>query len=243
MVVAYLRTCVAGRVSNRLVFTVTSNTIDMQSLFQHTPSEARLTLCPWNAQYDKAKETATFTIAGESYTKWRSIASIRKKEIASDRDKASVIWKHGIAVVRASDKARLYYCYHCECRSRRQQWTSLHGTSMAYKHLTKSHGIAASDAGESLQPEANRKVFDIVTTDRYDGFKAAVVRWIVYCTIAFQMLENQYFRNVVSLLNKGFALLLPKDSATIRNWIKDEYDRQKDLLIEELAAAISKIHL
>ena len=215
----------------------------MQSFFQQTPLEARLTLCPWNTKYDKTKDTDTFTVAGESYTKWLSIASVRKKEIPADRDKASVIWKHGIAVIRASDRARLYYCYHCECRGKRQQWTSLHGTSMAYKHLTKSHGIATGDASKSPQPAANQKVFDTVTTDRYDDFKTAVVRWIVYCNIAFQMLENQYFRNVVSLLNKGFAVLLPKDSATVRNWVKEEYDKQKDALIEELAAAISNIHL
>ena len=57
------------------------------------------------------------------------------------------------------------------------------------------------------------------------------------------MLENQYFRDVVTLLNKGLAELLPATAPTIRNWIKEEYDKQKDHLIVELAAAISNIHL
>ena len=218
----------------------------LSSFFRQERPAPQLTLCPWNPQYNKAKDTDTFTVAGVSYTKWLSIASIRKKDNKTRKD-ASDIWKHGIAVVRATQKQRLYYCYHCECQGSQQQWYTLDGTSTVKKHLLKQHDISASSdeppEQDSPQPEANQTVFEKLTTDRYDAFKTAIVRWIVYCNIAFKMLENQYFRDVVSLLHKGFALLLPAASATIRNWVKEEYDKQKDHLIEELAAAISQVHL
>ena len=219
----------------------------MLSFFRQEPRlPPQLTLCPWNPRYDKAKDTDTLLVAGVSYTKWLSIASIRKKDPKARKD-SSDIWNHGIAVVRASEKQRLYYCYHCECQDKTQQWYTLDGTSTVKKHLSKGHDISAgSDEGSEKdlpQPEANQKVFDKVSTGRYDAFKTVIVRWIVYCNFAFKMLENQYFRDVISLLHKGFALLLPAASATIRNWVKEEYDKQKDHLIEELAAAISQVHL
>jgi hypothetical protein len=212
----------------------------MLSFFRQEPCVApQLTLCPWNKKYDKATDLDTFTIGSESFTKWRSIASVRKKQEGVDREKGSDIWKHGVSVIRASNNQRVYYCYQCEVRGKEQQWTSLHGTSSVHKHL-KTHGVGL---GESPQPEPSQTVFEKVSTERYNGFKSVIVRWIVYCNIAFKMLENQYFRDVVLFLNKGLGALLPAASATIRNWVKEEYDKQKDHLIEELAAAISNIHL
>jgi hypothetical protein len=86
-------------------------------------------------------------------------------------------------------------------------------------------------------------LYTLVTTTRYESFKALLVRWIVYCQVAFAMLENGYFRELLACLNQSIADLLPRARATLRKWIMDEYLCQKEALKSELAQAISDIHL
>lgn len=61
--------------------------------------------------------------------------------------------------------------------------------------------------------------------------------------VAFAMLENEYFRELLACLNQSIANLLPRARATLRGWIMDEYVAQKMALKDELAQAISDIHL
>ena len=110
---------------------------------------------------------------------------------------------------------------------------------MAKKHL-RSHGISGSNEDNI---ELGQQRLSAISTHRYDEFKRLLIRWIVYCHIAFRMLENQYFRNLLAAIDIGLASLLPKASATLHNWIKEEYEERKEGLIEELVAAISSIHL
>jgi hypothetical protein len=65
----------------------------------------------------------------------------------------------------------------------------------------------------------------------------------VYCHIAFFMLENAYFRELICRLNNSLGSLLPRASSTIRNWVKEEYKRQKEQLQLELKDALSNVHI
>jgi hypothetical protein len=79
-------------------------------------------------------------------------------------------------------------------------------------------------------------------TDKGD-FKRLLIRWIVVCQLAFFMLENSVFRELIELLNTTLAGMIPKASASIRKWTIGEYEAKKEELKEELAASISKVHL
>jgi len=57
------------------------------------------------------------------------------------------------------------------------------------------------------------------------------------------MLENENFRDLLACLNKSVADLLPRARATLRKWVMEEYLAQREILKEELAQAISSIHL
>jgi len=60
------------------------------------------------------------------------------------------------------------------------------------------------------------------TLDRqraFDGFKAILVRWIVYCHIAFFQFKNSYFRQLLYYMYPKLASLLPKAGKTIQKWV------------------------
>jgi hypothetical protein len=76
-----------------------------------------------------------------------------------------------------------------------------------------------------------------------DTFKALLIRWIVCCQLAFYMLENTAFRDLVAYLNAALGALLPKARATLRKWIIAEYDDRKIILKTELQESVSKIHI
>lgn len=41
-------------------------------------------------------------------------------------------------------------------------------------------------------------LYNHVTATRSQSFKALLVRWIVYCHVAFAMLENEYLRDLLA---------------------------------------------
>lgn len=98
------------------------------------------------------------------------------------------------------------------------------------------------DKGTRSIPKA-AALYTLVTATRYESFKTLLVRWIVYCQVAFAMLENEYFRELLACLNQSVANLLPRERATLRRWIMDEYVTQRAVLKNELAQAISDVHL
>jgi hypothetical protein len=61
--------------------------------------------------------------------------------------------------------------------------------------------------------------------------------------MALFMLENVYFRELITYLHKGLGGLLPKSAKTLRNWLIAEYDEQKKSLAAELSFTLSRIHI
>jgi hypothetical protein len=83
----------------------------------------------------------------------------------------------------------------------------------------------------------------LVTTVQKETFKVLLIRWIVGCQIAFFMMENKLFRDLIHCLNAAVAAYLPKATATIRRWIMAAYTQRKEDLKEELQLSISKVHI
>jgi hypothetical protein len=61
--------------------------------------------------------------------------------------------------------------------------------------------------------------------------------------MALFMLENLFFRELITYLNKGLGGLLPRSQKTLRNWIMEEFEERKKCLAAELSFSRSRIHI
>jgi hypothetical protein len=59
----------------------------------------------------------------------------------------------------------------------------------------------------------------------FEVLKALLLRWLVYCHIAFFMFENVYFLALRRHLNPGITRWIP-GRKTIRDWVIDEFARR-----------------
>jgi hypothetical protein len=66
---------------------------------------------------------------------------------------------------------------------------------------------------------------------------------MVYRHIAFRMVENEYFRNLVTFLSSSMGGLLLRTASTIRGWVMEAYKVEKAAVKQELQSAVSNIHL
>ncbi|KHO10917.1 Extracellular membrane protein, CFEM domain protein [Metarhizium robertsii ARSEF 23] len=79
--------------------------------------------------------------------------------------------------------------------------------------------------------------------DSIEKFKELLIRWIVYCHIAFFQLENQYFRELLFFLNPALMNHLPKAARTIRSWVMTAFMSKKEQLREDLQHSKSRISI
>ncbi|KAM0708841.1 hypothetical protein Q7P35_005494 [Cladosporium inversicolor] len=200
----------------------------------------KVTLYPTNPAFSKSTCPDDFKIYGRQYTRKSALARGHRS-----RERRSPIWRFGEDIVCVNDGIDVYYCWICECEKKRQDLPVLKGNSSALNHMM-SHGYDRdsnkTEKSTKTIPET-RTFYALVTTTKYESFKTLLVRWIVYCQVAFVMLENEYFRELLACLNQSIADLLPRARATLRGWIIDEYVDRKAALKDELAEAISDIHL
>ena len=104
----------------------------------------------------------------------------------------------------------------------------LNGTQGAIQHLSMSYGIMKF--GTSLLTadqgclESGFEHQRLVSQSAFDRFKELLIRWIVYCHIAFYQVENAYFRELISFLSPKVVIkYLPMAANIIRSWIKEAF--------------------
>ncbi|KAF7444167.1 Dimer-Tnp-hAT domain containing protein [Pyrenophora tritici-repentis] len=119
----------------------------------------------------------------------------------------SHIWKYGLQYIRDSDKKEVYYCHECRVGKSKQELFVINGTSRIRNHLEQKHQI---DPQSGIKRKGSK--------ESVEKFKELLIRWIVYCHIAFFQLENQYFRELLLFLNPALLNHLPKAAKTIRSW-------------------------
>ena len=76
----------------------------------------------------------------------------------------------------------------------------------------------------------------------FETFKLLLIRWLVYCHIAFYQIENAYFIEMIQYMHQGLSKLIPSRN-TIRKWVMSEIRKQKKRLRDDLREARSNIHL
>ena len=114
----------------------------------------------------------------------------------------SHVWKYGLHYIRGSDKKEVYYCHECAAGKYKQELFVINGTSGVRNHLERKHQIDPQ-SGVKRHSWKRKSVLEQQTDaaaantffwkDSIEMFKELLVRWIVYCDIAFFQFENQYF--------------------------------------------------
>jgi hypothetical protein len=165
---------------------------------------------------------------------------------------SSHIWKYGLRYIRESDKKEVYYCHECAAGKYKQELFIINGTSGVRSHLEQKHQIDPQ-SGTKRHSSTRKSVLEqqrsaaaastFFWRDSIERFKELLVRWIVYCHIAFFQLENQYFRELLFFLNPALLSHLPRAAKTIRSWVMGAFRSKKQQLKEDLQQARSRISI
>lgn len=199
-------------------------------------------LNPEHEDFDPVKRLDQFKIANVEYVRSDSLASSKEP-----RTKISSIWRFGEKLIRTSDKKEVYYCYSCERQKKKQLLPKLSGNTGAHQHLLRHHNIDGEGHARTHPPTGQHTIsdnaFTLVSVAKKSEFQRLLIRWLVYCHICLTMVENEYFRDFITYLNKGLASLLPFAHATIRKWIIHAYQEEKEKIKEEMRTSISNVHI
>lgn len=229
-------------VSSPMMDTFFTNLVQGQS-----PSQPKVTLSRTNPDYKKDLELDEFVFHGDKYHRCCKV-QMRVETKKATRKKVSPAWRYGELLRRLKDQKDVYYCYLCEHEKRCQQLFIVNGNGRTLSHLEDVHRVDRETGERKADPLprgrlSSQSFANLCSSYDYDEFKRLLVRWIVYCFIAFRMLENTYFRELISFLNHSIGDLLPKAASTIRAMVKEEYDKQKQVVVDDLSGAQSKIHV
>ena len=126
-------------------------------------------------------------------------------------------------------------------------------THHAAVHLTNKHGIrqegdTSTTASPSTpvnqqlqsQPQRTRALYTDVVIAK---FRHLLLRWICCMHIALSVVEDQSFRHLILYICPALSFYLVKAGNTIRAWILQEFERQKDFIRGRIRRARSKVHI
>jgi len=198
---------------------------------------------------DTLIEPDEFKLNGKQYVRCCVLAKPQKH----NRKRTSIVWMYGEDIQFKQDPTkRFWYCYLCEQKHHQQELpTSGKGNTTALDHLESKHQIDRK-TGEfnprkkgSSQPSIIdfNNISTLVFKRRFDEFKELLIRWIVYCHIAFFQIENAYFRELLFYIFPGLTKLLPKARLVIRRWIKEAFDARKERLRLDMEEAHSNVSI
>ncbi|KAF7445680.1 Dimer-Tnp-hAT domain containing protein [Pyrenophora tritici-repentis] len=201
-------------------------------------------LSPTPIQYHESPDE--FVQGGITYVKRAIIA---RKDF---RQGTSHIWKYGLQYIRDSDKKEVYYCHECRVGKSKQEFFVINGTSRIRNHLEQKHQIDPQ-SGIKRKGSVRKSIIDqqkdgaasstFFWKESVEKFKELLIRWIVYCHIAFFQLENQYFRELLLFLNPALLNHLPNAAKTIRSWVMNAFISKKQQLREDLHHSRSRISI
>ena len=202
-----------------------------------------------NVANDALIEPDEFKLNGKQYVRCCVLAKPQKH----NKKRTSIVWMYGEDIQLKQDPMkRFWYCYLCEQQHRQQELpTSGNSNTTALDYLKLIHQIdrktgefkpAKKDLSQSSIIDFNN-ISTLVFKRRFDKFKELLIRWIVYCHIAFFQIENVYFRELLFYVFPGLTTLLPKARLVIRRWIKEAFDARKERLRLDMEEAHSNISI
>lgn len=138
------------------------------------------------------------------------------------------------------------------------------------RHLVKDHPIASANAKstqghedqdtefgeeegerssqtpeESVEqsPSPSSGHMSLVTRPNPEGFRKALLKWVVSSRVSFQNVTSQAFIDMILAANPALAPFLRTSGTTIARWVKDEYLKARERVKSDLQQARSKIHV
>jgi hypothetical protein len=82
-----------------------------------------------------------------------------------------------------------------------------------------------------------------VSVAKKPEFQYLLIGWLVYYHIYISIVENGYFRDLVTCVNKGLAALHLLAQTTIRKWIMNTHRKEKEKMKEEMRTSMSGIYI
>jgi hypothetical protein len=119
-------------------------------------------------------------------------------------------------------------------------------TDKPTRHLREAHGLGKNgkiieqDEPQSKQQEAPQTGID--RDIQLAVFKGLLCAWIVCAHVAFHQVENIHFRNLLYYLNARAQDLLPDTADTVRNWVMELYNKQREEVSAALRESPFRIH-
>ena len=187
---------------------------------------------------------------------------------ANSKTQTSWIWEHAVKPeiskhLLRSDGKEIWRCKHC--RGTPAEYRISGGTAAPMKHLRLKHGITENEDKSRVVKRARREDMDIregmaraaevsaVTRMQksQDLLQSSVepsivrqlfIRWIIKQSLPLSVVECHEFRTFYKYSNPAANSALPRTHQTIRKWIIDVYNIEKDRVRHRLHAAISSIH-
>src|SRR5215207_3880189 len=200
-----------------------------------------------NPRSDPSLQQDEFKLRGKTYVRCCSLAKGPK----ATKKRNSIIWLYGEDIqLRLDSTKRFWYCYLCEKKQCQQDLPIVDkGNSTCLDHLKQSHKIDPKTGerianGDSNQTTINGpSVSSLIFRRDWEFFKELLIRWIVYCHIAFFQIENEYFREMLFYIGPWLSEYLPKAGKTIRKWVMAAFMSRKEILKRELREGHSRISI
>jgi hypothetical protein len=189
----------------------------------------------------------TFVLKAHTYTK---------------RSRHSWVWQHGTALMELPKKGVEWNCNACDASNHPRLYSAA-TTSTAERHLNKKHGLKrqkrASETESSEKKEkpsqeridkiisrANKRVkFNNIRQPKglVNRFKVTLLAWIISFQIAFVIVKNDFFKNLIVIVSPQLAAFFLTGN-TIRAWIITEFETRKTRLKEQLSKdSVGIIHI
>jgi len=192
-----------------------------------------------------ARNITPIVLHGQKYYKSEDLA--RKSKT---RKKTSHIWEKGCEITAENDsRSKYYYCRLCLDINQDPTYKplSVNGISSIHSHFLAKHELdkdgnkvdqGSSTRANTASPGPGELIFKSTLAD----FRLLLIKWIVFCHIAFIQIENRYFKNLLNFLKSALGKFLPSRN-TFRRWVFAEYHKRKRRLRKELRSTRSNIHL
>ena len=180
---------------------------------------------------------------------------VKEEHIFTKRARHSWVWQHGTCLLQLQDKEPYWSCNICDEKHHPILY-SARTTANASRHLeTKHQKYDPENADAPSADSSQQHVDNMFSFKRHknssseipkplaERFKEAIIAWIVNYQIAFLVVENNFFRDLIYILSPSLAQLLPSGN-TIRKWIIAKYEEEKGRIKREIREdSLSNIHI
>jgi hypothetical protein len=228
---------------------------EVDSIYSNDPQPSQPTNDPQTSQSTNNPQTSQPTSdhgqEGQTPFKFKfdgkEYIEVKEAKVAKRKHpRTSVVWKLGREVKRVGEQTSFPYWRCSICKGKGIITVlSCKATSGPMRHI-ESHGykkykgrlIRLRKEKEAEGPNAPRP---FLTISAMEEFRSLLLQWIICCHIALSMIENPLFRGLIEFINVLIIQFLPSSSNTLRQWVIDEYKREKALKKKALQNARSRI--